>query len=812
VPGISDRCHLGAAKRGSSPTCFCKSHHAGAGSVAPDTEAFLERYAHFLVRRAWLVLLAVALATVWIASGIGKLRSEFSIESSLPKNHPLVEIDRTIREKFGGRNIIIALLVPRDGDVWRPDVLQAVQDVTLAALRLPDVISQNVVSLAAPSVRYVEDVDGRIRADPLMKDVPETPEAIAALRAKVESDPQLRGMLVTPDQRAAVLIVDFWNSGDGDALVQRVLKLGDGLPARSIDFYLAGEPVIRLTDVAQSREIALRLPLTFLIIALMLLLSFRNLQGMAIPMLTAALSMTWGLGFMGHTGLVIDAWNVATPILIIAIAAGHSAQMLKRYIEEVERLGDNRAAVVASTTAVGPVMIAAGSVAALGFAALAATGIPAIIGFGLACAYGIGSAVVLEMTFVPALRSLLPAPKARAPKGGITRWLLAALEHAILDRRGRPVLIATAVALFLALAGAAQIRTYGPTREYLATDSLPRRHLDEIEKHFPATVTMTVLYDGPPESVKSLAALRHMDGLRAALEQDPLVWRAVSLADLIKTLHRIFNTDDPDPYRLPDTQELTSQLVFLGSSPAFERFIDREYSKAILVAYLRDDDSARVGPLLERTRAWVAANPPPAGIKVLIAGGTGPTVLAVNEHTTHTKIVNIVLVLAVIYLISSIVLRSLLGGLYVVTPLAASVVLLFGFLGWTGLRLDMGSATILSIAAGVGADYAIYFLYRLREERRRIADDAAALHVALQTSGRAIIFVAASIGAGFAALGLFSRFLGLWLFGTLMPLAMAVSCLAALSLMPVLVLRTRPAFIFGRADPTIGEAVPAVVR
>jgi len=104
-------------------------------------------------------------------------------------------------------------------------------------------------------------------------------------------------------------------------------------------------------------------------------------------------------------------------------------------------------------------------------------------------------------------------------------------------------------------------------------------------------------------------------------------------------------------------------------------------------------------------------------------------------------------------------------------------------------------------------------LYRLREERARVADDAAALHNAMQTSGRAIIFVAASIGAGFAGLGLFSRYLGLWLFGTLMPLAMAVSCLAALSIMPVLVLRTRPAFIFGRGDAAIGDgAVPAAAH
>ena len=171
------------------------------------------------------------------------------------------------------------------------------------------------------------------------------------------------------------------------------------------------------------------------------------------------------------------------------------------------------------------------------------------------------------------------------------------LERAILDRGGRPVLIATGVALLLAAAGAVQIRTYGSTREYMARGSLPRLHLEEIERHFPGTVTMTVLYDGPPQSVTSLDVLRHMEGLSTELQRDPLVWRTASLVDLIKILHRTFNADDPDPYRLPDNQELVSQLAYLGNSPAFERFIDREYTKSLLVAYLRDDDSARVGPL-----------------------------------------------------------------------------------------------------------------------------------------------------------------------------------------------------------------------
>jgi predicted RND superfamily exporter protein len=120
----------------------------------------------------------------------------------------------------------------------------------------------------------------------------------------------------------------------------------------------------------------------------------------------------------------------------------------------------------------------------------------------------------------------------------------------------------------------------------------------------------------------------------------------------------------------------------------------------------------------------------------------------------------------------------------------------------------MGSASLIALAAGVGADYAIYFLYRLREERRGARSDEEALGRALQTSGRAVIFVATSIGAGFAVMAT-SRFYGLRLFGTLMPAAMLISCLAALSIMPVLVLRTRPRFIFAEdhAADAIAEPV-----
>src|SRR5689334_21641897 len=145
---------------------------------------------------------------------------------------------------------------------------------------------------------------------------------------------------------------------------------------------------------------------------------------------------------------------------------------------------------MASTVSMGSVMIAAGTTAALGFASLALWGVRSIGNYGLSCAYGIASAVLLEMTFITALRSLLPVPRQVPGEGGLTHAVLGVLEHAIVTRGGRAVLWASGGVLVVAAVGAAFIRTYGSTREYMPRNSMARIHLAEIEKHFPGTFSM----------------------------------------------------------------------------------------------------------------------------------------------------------------------------------------------------------------------------------------------------------------------------------------------------------------------------------
>jgi hypothetical protein len=71
--------------------------------------------------------------------------------------------------------------VPKSGDVWQPEVLSTVRDVTSPRSASRTSFAERRRSVAAPSVRHVEDRGGSIEADYLMRDVPQTPEEMAAL-------------------------------------------------------------------------------------------------------------------------------------------------------------------------------------------------------------------------------------------------------------------------------------------------------------------------------------------------------------------------------------------------------------------------------------------------------------------------------------------------------------------------------------------------------------------------------------------------------------------------------------------------------
>ena len=100
----------------------------------------------------------------------------------------------------------------------------------------------------------------------------------------------------------------------------------------------AGAPTILHWLLIYTRRVALLFVLALAMIGYLHYRAFRTLQGMFVPLVTALMGVVWALGLMGLIGAPMDPWNIMTPILLLAIGAGHSVQILKRYYEEYARV------------------------------------------------------------------------------------------------------------------------------------------------------------------------------------------------------------------------------------------------------------------------------------------------------------------------------------------------------------------------------------------------------------------------------------------------------------------------------------------
>ena len=121
--------------------------------------------------------------------------------------------------------------------------------------------------------------------------------------------------------------------------------------------------------------------------------------------------------------------------------------------------------------------------------------------------------------------------------------------------------------------------------------------------------------------------------------------------------------------------------------------------------------------------------------------------------------------------------------------LAAGLVL--GLMGWLAIPLDIMTITIAAITVGIAVDDCIHYLYRYKTELPRLDDPIETMHYCHDNIAKAAFYTTVTIVVGFSILVL-SNFIPTILFGLLTALAMIVALLAALTLMPKLILMWHP--------------------
>lgn len=780
-----------------------------------DKKGFFRNLANFIIGHRKTVIVGVLLVTCFLMSRIGTLKLDADPDLWVPQNDPIIRTTNEIEDVFGGKYAVVIGVSPKQGDIYQPGVLAKIKEMQAKVELMPNVIRANVFSLAARKSKVINSGAEGMVVRQMMDKVPATPAELARLKADFASMPIYKNLLVSNDASAVAIVADFKEDKAthmfSPLLAQLKALAADEMKDGTVDIHLGGFPLIGAWSEKYMMEMPLYFGVALLVIMAIQFWSFRSFQGMLLPMLTGLLSVFWALGFMGLAGIHMDPMNTCTPILVLAIAAGHAVQILKRYYEEYSRIlakgtapqEANREAVAESIHRVGPIMFTAGLIAIISFLSLTVTGIPMVQHFGFFAGLGVLSALVLEMTFIPALRSVLKAPKVlevtREKKTGVLDRALSGLAGNLVGGRAPWMVAGGALLIGVMAFGIYFVKVDNNFLLYFKPASEVRVHNDYLNSKFAGTQNIQFLVTTPEaDGIKDPAVLKGMAKLQEGLEQDPMVGKTQSLVDSLKRMNQAMHEDKPEFYSIPESRNLVAQYLLLyslsGDPADFDNFVDNDYHRAVVSAYLKTNSATYAKGIVQRMQPIITANFP-AGTKVMV-GGSLPQVMVLNDAVVHDKARNMIQMALIVFILASIVLRSPVGGLFVLTPLVAVIAANFGVMGWLGIPIDIGAVTTASMAIGVGSDYEIYLLFRFKEELEKSGSVLAATRESLMTSGKAIIFVALSVIGGYGVLQA-SGFAFYTNLSTLVTTTMTISALFALFFLRALMMVFKPKFIFG---------------
>ena len=294
--------------------------------------------------------------------------------------------------------------------------------------------------------------------------------------------------------------------------------------------------------------------------------------------------------------------------------------------------------------------------------------------------------------------------------------------------------------------------------------------------------------------------------LIALFEKAANVSLAMNATDFISELKRLINYEGASYYEIPvdprrygkesreELQRLIANYLVLLSGNISQYANDPLEPTAIRATIqMRTVGMHDSNEIFHEIQNYIAKNFPPNVTATI--GGTTMVEGSLNDLVVQSQLISVIISIICVFIIIAVSNRSLIAGCIGIAPLSISVLINFAVMGFTGIRLNLGTSMVAGVSIGVGIDYTIHYLEAFKREFHAGGGwNSDFIKRTFTSSGKAIIINAASVGAGFAVL-LFSRFTILAHLGLLIAMTMFSSALVSLTVLPALLLIFKPQFI-----------------
>ncbi|MGD8993191.1 MAG: MMPL family transporter, partial [Desulfobacterales bacterium] len=273
----------------------------------------------------------------------------------------------------------------------------------------------------------------------------------------------------------------------------------------------------------------------------------------------------------------------------------------------------------------------------------------------------------------------------------------------------------------------------------------------------------------------------YLDGL-------PETGKVLSLATMLKIATKLNKGQPLDNFQLA--------LVYSKLPKEFKRIILKPYVSPqhhqlrYSIRVKDSEKSLRRDALLKKIRYDLVNK---IGLNDQHVHLTGLLVLYNNmlQSLFESQILTLGVVVLVLFGMFLILFRSLQLALIGLIPNLLAISTVLGIMGWLKIPLDMMTITIAAISIGIAVDNTIHYIYRFRHEFQANRGYASTVHLCHGSIGRALYYTSLTIISGFLILTL-SNFIPSIYFGLLTALAMSIALLAALTLLPQLIIVLKP--------------------
>jgi len=555
----------------------------------------LHTIARWMVKRsvAWAIVTIVAVLAIASIFYARTVEQDDDVLAFLPQGSEDVRVFYNVNKRFGGLDVAIAGVETKN--VFSKDFLARMRTAT-SRLNATEGVGY------ALTLTNVEDFapdpeKGGIRADYLVRALPENEADEKALRALVMSRDEVVGNLVD-ESGTSTLIYCFAIPGTNvrqmAASVRTVVE--ETFPSETK--YWGGAPFIStyIYNVTQAdlRRLA---PWAVLVLVLITVASFRDLVGTGLALLSTALGILMALGMMGALGVHSNIVLGSMPLILLSLGSAYAVHFLSRYYSLVGKYGVE-GAVQRTLTGLGPTIAASGLIAAAALLSFVVMDIKPMRTFGMFTALGLMAKLTLALTFVPAVIVLARIKgKKKTAEHSPNKILVGLMTFA---QTNRSWLRFALVALFLiAVPLATRIDTHNDNSAFFSKDSPPDRAERYMQERFGGSQFLQVELSG---DMTSPAMLRELSHVADRIGSMPEVASVQHIGDILSLMNDAMSGDRTTP----DTQAKVKLLYgFLEGKRAVRQFVTEDRDRALMQVKLRSNKPADSERALANIRALV---------------------------------------------------------------------------------------------------------------------------------------------------------------------------------------------------------------